>query len=122
MDNILQYLLALSLVTMVVSKTTYYDIYGKICKTKCSKIDTDGDEYDYNFCYISDDDWEYCSPVQGVTRNGLQCRKSHKCKNYGKDYTWCKCYKTISFINDTVLTIGIGLLIIAVSVTRKKVL
>ena len=34
----------------------------------------------------------------------------------------CKYYKTISFIIDTVLTIGIGLLIIAVSVTRKKVL
>ncbi len=119
MGNILQYLLALSLVATVASRTTYYDIYGNRCRTKCSKIDTDGDEYSYNFCYTSDD-WEYCSPVEGVTRNGLQCRKSHKCKNYGEDYTWCKCYKTIGFIIDTVLNNGIGLPIIAMSVTRIK--
>jgi hypothetical protein len=114
-------MLALSLIAAVASKTTYYDTYGNICKTKCSKIDTDGDEYSYNFCYTSKK-WGYCSPVEGVTSNGLQCRKSHKCKNYGEKYTWCKCYKTICFSIDTVLNIGIGLPIIAVSVTRKKVL
>ncbi|XP_018417621.1 PREDICTED: uncharacterized protein LOC108791590 [Nanorana parkeri] len=62
---------------------TWYTRYDVQCVTDCNK------HGDYFRCLDSNDNREYCSPSNHVTRKGKPCRENHPCGSYGKSYLWC---------------------------------